>query len=88
MDPAVPQIAVGEQSKSAAPWFSAYPAPRSVAQPITRSELLRWLKEGNEAERDFVLVDLRRTDHEVSTIHFTYEQAPTFPYHPRTLTRI
>ncbi|KAI9761914.1 MAG: hypothetical protein M1840_001530 [Geoglossum simile] len=64
----VPQIASGEQSKSAIPWFSAYPAPRSVApQSITRFELLQWLREGREDERDFILVDLRRTDHEVST---------------------
>ncbi len=48
------------------PWHSAYPAPRNPnPAAITRNELLRWLNDGLVPGKDFVLVDLRRADHEV-----------------------
>ena len=47
------------------PWHTAYPTPRSLAGTICRLELLQWFKEGKEIGKDFVLVDLRRTDFEV-----------------------
>lgn len=53
------------------PWHAAYPAPRK-AEPLgaTREEVLAMLKAQREAQnsgdkRDFLLVDLRRVDHEV-----------------------
>lgn len=46
------------------PWHAAYPEPRSNPESIERSKVLELLKEGKQSER-FVLVDLRRTDHEV-----------------------
>ncbi|KAH7176080.1 Rhodanese-like domain-containing protein [Dactylonectria macrodidyma] len=52
------------------PWYAAYPAPRHT-QPgsLTREELLEMMKAGKSvAGRDFVLVDLRRNDHEGGTI--------------------
>ncbi|KAK4112897.1 Rhodanese-like protein, partial [Canariomyces notabilis] len=58
------------------PWHAAYPAPRN-SQPdgITREEVLDLLKsklvvtDGKASgPRDFVLVDLRRNDHEGGTI--------------------
>ncbi|KAJ9130440.1 hypothetical protein NKR23_g12202 [Pleurostoma richardsiae] len=54
-----------------APWYAAYPAPRN-SQPaaITREKLLKMIK-GSEsvAGKDFILVDLRRTDYQGGTIH-------------------
>lgn len=46
------------------PWYAAYPPARSNPESISRSALLQLLKQSSEDER-FVLVDLRRTDHEV-----------------------
>lgn len=50
------------------PWHAAYPAPRGAAPSISREELLQWIREGKQAGKDFVLVDLRRTDYEVRTV--------------------
>ena len=47
------------------PWYAAYPPAKSNPESISRSALLQLLKQSSEDER-FVLVDLRRTDHEVS----------------------
>jgi arsenical-resistance protein 2 len=47
------------------PWHAAYPPPKTTAPAITHETLLSWMVEGKEAGKDFVLVDLRRTDHEV-----------------------
>ncbi|PQE10391.1 arsenate reductase (Arc2) protein [Rutstroemia sp. NJR-2017a WRK4] len=57
-------------SESAAekPWHAAYPAPKSTAAVITRESLLSWMQEGKLAGKNFVLVDLRRTDFEGGTI--------------------
>ena len=50
-----------------APWHAAYPAPKSEAVGISQSDLLVMLEEGKEPGKDFVLVDLRRNDHAVSS---------------------
>ncbi|KAH6714567.1 Rhodanese-like domain-containing protein [Leptodontidium sp. MPI-SDFR-AT-0119] len=50
------------------PWHAAYPAPKTTAAVITCEDLLSWMSEGNVAGKDFVLVDLRRTDFEGGTI--------------------
>lgn len=47
------------------PWHAAYPAPRNTADTLPRYELLQWLRDGKQPGKDFVLVDLRRTDFEV-----------------------
>ncbi|KAH8700205.1 Rhodanese-like domain-containing protein [Talaromyces proteolyticus] len=47
------------------PWHAAYPAPRRVATTLPSQELLQWFRDG---KRDYVLVDLRRTDFEGGTI--------------------
>lgn len=49
-----------------APWYAAYPAPKSEATTISREEVLAMLKATPLGNRDFVLVDLRRNDFEVS----------------------
>ncbi|KAJ5767163.1 uncharacterized protein N7511_004779 [Penicillium nucicola] len=51
-----------------APWHAAFPAPKTVAPSLSREEFLQWIQEGKEAGKDFVLVDLRRTDYEGGTI--------------------
>jgi hypothetical protein len=48
------------------PWHAAYPAVKTASIPtITCKELLHWYEEGKKPGLDFVLVDLRRADHEV-----------------------
>ena len=58
------KLNVGEQIVEK-PWHAAYPAPEITAAAITRERLLSWMLEGKRAGKDFVLVDLRRTDFEV-----------------------
>ena len=50
------------------PWHAAYPNPKKQnPTPITRQEVLSMLHSAEKPGRDFVLVDLRRSDHEVPT---------------------
>ena len=49
----------------AQPWHAAYPEPTLTAASVTRQEVLRWFRDGRQPGKDFVLVDLRRTDFEV-----------------------
>lgn len=49
------------------PWHAAFPTPRNTTpKSISREELLQCLKEGQQPGKDFLLVDLRRADFEVS----------------------
>jgi hypothetical protein len=50
------------------PWHAAFPAPRNTARSISREEMLQWMREGKQPGKDYVLVDLRRNDHEVSCL--------------------
>ncbi|KAJ5631196.1 Rhodanese-like domain-containing protein [Penicillium longicatenatum] len=50
------------------PWHAAYPAPRIVAASISCLDLLGWFKEGKKIGKDYILIDLRRTDFEGGTI--------------------
>jgi hypothetical protein len=47
------------------PWYAAYPVAKSNPPAVLRAELLQWFKDGKQTGKDFVLVDLRRTDFEV-----------------------
>lgn len=47
------------------PWYATYPAQRNAASWVTKQTLLSWMEKGKTAGKDFVLVDLRRTDFEV-----------------------
>ncbi len=50
------------------PWYAAYPAPRQATPPSTsRAEVLQLFRDGKQAGREFILIDLRRTDHEVGS---------------------
>ena len=49
------------------PWHESFPSPRNTEpSAITREELLSLFRNDQQPGRDFLLVDLRRTDHEVS----------------------
>lgn len=52
------------------PWHAAYPEPRSKPASISRVEMLGLLKSG-AGKADLVLVDLRRTDFEVCSMHWS-----------------
>lgn len=47
------------------PWHAAYPSPKAIPSSISREEVLNMIKSGKQAGKDFVLVDVRRTDFEV-----------------------
>lgn len=48
------------------PWHAAFPAALSEARPITAAETLDLLKSDDMHDQQFVLIDLRRVDYEVS----------------------
>jgi hypothetical protein len=49
-----------------APWYSAYPPPRHTGtKSVSREAMLQLLRNGKKPGVDFLLVDLRRMDHEV-----------------------
>jgi hypothetical protein len=57
-----PAVPVDEER----PWHAAYPAPTAAASIVTREMVMSWMQAGRLPGKDFVLVDLRRTDYEVS----------------------
>ena len=57
------------QQASIAPWHAKYPAPERQPGILTREQLLELMRQvGGVASADFVLVDLRRNDYEVSLV--------------------
>ncbi|THW66526.1 hypothetical protein D6D19_09317 [Aureobasidium pullulans] len=50
------------------PWYAGYPEARSSPATITRSDLLNMIEAGKKPGVDYILIDLRRTDHEGGTI--------------------
>lgn len=51
------------------PWHAAYPAPRNTAVTIRREVVLDMIKQSAEtSSRNYILIDLRRNDHEVHKI--------------------
>ncbi|KAH7025291.1 arsenate reductase [Microdochium trichocladiopsis] len=51
------------------PWFEAYPPPKtSKPKTVTKEELRHWFLAGQKPGKDFILVDVRRDDHEGGTI--------------------
>ena len=59
----------GFASKEAeVPWHAAYPPPRKAeVSSVSQTELLQMFRDGQKPGRDFILVDLRRSDHEVGS---------------------
>ncbi|PSS25899.1 hypothetical protein M430DRAFT_134786 [Amorphotheca resinae ATCC 22711] len=62
------------------PWHANLPAPKSTAASISRQDLLTWFSE-KTVGKDFVLVDLRRTDYEGGTIHGSINLPAQSLYH-------
>ncbi|KAK5069362.1 hypothetical protein LTR51_008612 [Lithohypha guttulata] len=57
-------------------WHEAYPNPRNQSpDAITRQDLLERLRKGQKSGVDFLLIDLRKADHQVRT----YSVAPGTP---------
>ncbi|KAL4961973.1 putative arsenate reductase (Arc2) [Aspergillus stella-maris] len=53
------------------PWHASFPAPTSDPDALPAQTVLSWLQDGTECRKsgvNFLLVDLRRTDHEGGTI--------------------
>ena len=48
------------------PWHSAYPEPRSEPGSITREQVLQLLRQDTASGKAFMIIDLRRIDHEAS----------------------
>lgn len=49
------------------PWHAAFPSPTSTPARVEAEELKQWMEEKIELDgRDWVVVDVRRTDFEVS----------------------
>jgi len=58
--------AISSHPTKSQPWHAAYPVPKSTPGVVTHHEVMSMLKEaGQGSPRDFVLVDVRRNDHEV-----------------------
>jgi hypothetical protein len=56
------------ETSNSAPWHAAYPSPRNKdPDSISRADLLQRLEAGQKPGVDFLLIDLRRTDHEVQS---------------------
>lgn len=52
--------------KTERPWFEAYPPPKNrQSETVTREGLRQWILEGQSTDKKFILVDVRREDHEV-----------------------
>ncbi|KAF3038544.1 hypothetical protein E8E12_008786 [Didymella heteroderae] len=51
------------------PWHAAYPAPRTTPVTILREDVLNMIKRSaSTSSKEYILVDLRRNDHEGGTI--------------------
>lgn len=58
---------MASQPAADAPWHAAFPAPKDAELgSLSREEVLQMIKGANKNAQDFVLVDVRRNDHEVS----------------------
>lgn len=71
-------MASGEPA--AAPWHAAYPTPRNTEPAsISREALLDLMTKSNGcAAKDFLLIDLRRTDNEVKLQFSIYANTQCF----------
>lgn len=56
-------------SEAEKPWHAAFPPVQCQHVPeISRMELLQMMRDGKQAGVDYLLVDLRRNDHEVQSL--------------------
>lgn len=58
---------MADSTKSKAAWYAAYPVARTQSPAaIDRAQVLQLIKKSTGGPQSYVLVDLRRTDHEAS----------------------
>ncbi|WEW59258.1 hypothetical protein PRK78_004727 [Emydomyces testavorans] len=55
------------QTEEPPPWYASLPAPKHKADVISRTDILQWLP-NKPTTLEYVLVDVRRADHEGGTI--------------------
>jgi hypothetical protein len=61
-----PTMATASVTGPPPPWHAAYPVPRHTPATIRREDVLELIKHSAEtSSRDYILIDLRRNDHEV-----------------------
>ncbi|KAH8155734.1 uncharacterized protein LAJ45_00744 [Morchella importuna] len=64
------------------PWHASYPKPVSTAVFLPQETVLEWMESSEKVPgRDFVLVDLRRMDHEGGTIRDSINLPAQTMYH-------
>lgn len=62
-------MATASTTSPPSPWHAAYPAPRSNPATIRREDVLDMFKQSAKtSSKDYVLVDLRRNDYEVTSM--------------------
>ena len=70
----------GKGTGAELPWHAAFPPVRSMPDRVTKEEVLGWSRHGEKSASDYVLVDVRRMDHEVHLLHlphhFPFEETP------------
>jgi arsenical-resistance protein 2 len=60
---------MAEDQKEEAPWWAAFPEPKAKCDDIAAAEVFKLLQDQESGtQRDFLLVDVRRTDWEGGTI--------------------
>lgn len=63
------QDTAGDRKVESGPWYTKFPAPVSTTGKISATDLLGSIKAAKEGEKPtYVLVDVRRNDHEGGTI--------------------
>lgn len=56
----------GHNTSVEKPWHANFPPQKSTVDSVSREELLQMLQDESKVPgRDFLTIDLRRTDHEV-----------------------
>jgi hypothetical protein len=60
----MPQEATKELEAAEISWHAAFPNPKTIAGTVSRYEVLQCLQQGKS---DFIPIDLRRTDLELSS---------------------
>ncbi|KAK0741591.1 arsenate reductase [Apiosordaria backusii] len=76
--------------KTKCTWFEAYPPPKNrQSETVTRDGLRQWILEDQSPDKKFIVVDVRREDHEGGTIKraINLPAQTIYPSLPTTLYR-
>ena len=61
------------------PWYDAYPTPSTILPTVSREQVLAWINQGNIPGKDFVVIDVTRSDHTVRTYEYAISLTDSFP---------